>query len=173
MKAWLGRLLVALNVALMLSGCAGFGASPPSERQALRGLADNAARGLLNEPPWPASSTADVTILMQPAEVDGHLPVPPDALNEALGRALLSHADAPHVLDWVPDAMHGDDGNQWLLQATLSADAPPLRLSDRVLQPYRLSFDLSQPGKVQSHWQWHANGAVDLDALPFDATEAD
>lgn len=160
-------LIAGFILLLTLSGCAEFMSSPPDNaRQALRGLADSAAEGLLAKPPWPAKATPEVTILMRPAEVDDTLPVPPEALNEALGRALLSHEQAPHVLDWVPRAMSGDDGNQWLLQATLSAEAPALHLSDRVLQPYRLRFDLLQPGKPQSHWQWQGSGAVDLDALP-------
>ena len=163
----LGALLVMLPV--ILGGCAGLAPGPPDAREALQGLADNAAHGLLEAPPWAPADPAAVTILLQPAEVDATLPITPDALNEALARGLLSQENSPHVLDWMPASMSRSSSEQWLLQARLSAEAPPLRLSDRVLQPYRLQFDLSRPGDERSHWQWQASGAVDLDALP--ATE--
>ncbi|WP_162619441.1 hypothetical protein [Salinicola peritrichatus] len=151
---------------LALAACAGLSQPPPTSREALRGLATSAAQGLLASPPWSPDRTASTTILMRPAEVDEALPISAAALNEALGRALLSREDSPHVLDWVPNSPRGAMEDQWLLQARLSADAPPLRLSDRTLQPYTLQFDLSRPSDPASHWQWQASGALDLDALP-------
>ncbi|WP_110707155.1 hypothetical protein [Salinicola sp. CR57] len=156
--------LITGLVLLMLGGCAGLSQSPPDAREALKGLAANAARGLLASPPWPAQDTPAITILLRPAEVAETLPITPSALNEALGRALLSNENAPHVLDWAPASISARADGQWLLQAELTADSPPLRLSDRTLQPYRLQFDLSQPGG--EHWQWQASGALDPDALP-------
>lgn len=158
------KLLIVGLVLLTLGGCAGLSQSPPDAREALKGLAANAARGLLASPPWPEQNTPAVTILLRPAEVAETLPITPAALNEALGRALLSNENAPHVLDWVPTSMSAQTDGQWLLQARLTADSPPLRLSDRTLQPYLLQFDLSQPDG--EHWQWHARGAIDPDALP-------
>ncbi|MGM8852182.1 hypothetical protein ACS8E6_16955 [Salinicola halophyticus] len=167
-RPMLTRLALAGLVLTLLSGCAGFGEPAPGNREtrALRGLADGAARGLLEAPPWDAENASAVTILLRPAEVDATLPISPEALNEALARGLLSQEKAPHVLDWAPASMSRSTSEQWLLQARLSAEAPPLRLSDRILQPYHLQFDLSRPGDEQSHWRWQARGAVDLDALP-------
>lgn len=154
-------------LSLAVSGCAGLmSQNPPDAREALRGLADNAAQGLLETPPWAPTATSAVTILMRQADVDAALPITPGALNEALARGLLSQTDAPHVLDWAPQSISTRGNAQWLLQARLSAETPPLRLSDRTLQPYHLQFDLSRPGDESSHWQWQASGAVDLDALP-------
>ncbi|OLO05727.1 hypothetical protein [Salinicola socius] len=160
-------LLVSILV-MTLAGCAGLSQSPPDAREALRGLADNAARGLLETPPWSSENASAVTVLMRPAQVDASLPITPEALNEALARGLLSQENAPHVLDWAPVSMSQSASQQWLLQARLSAETPPLHLSDRILQPYRLQFDLSRPGDEGTHWHWQASGAVDLDALPSD-----
>lgn len=160
------KCLFASALLVVLGGCAVLSQSPPDAREALRGLADNAARGLLAAPPWPKENASAVTIFLQPAEVDASLPITPDALNEALARGLLSQENAPHVLDWAPASMAQNANEQWLLQARLSAETPPMRLSDRILQPYHLQFDLSRPGDERSHWHWQASGAVDLDALP-------
>ncbi|WP_251975998.1 hypothetical protein [Salinicola avicenniae] len=157
---------LALALLLTLAGCAGLTTPAPDSRQALGGLAGKAASGLLEQPPWPAERTPQITLLMRPAEVDAPLPITPEALNEALGRALLATAEAPLVLDWAPQAIDIGDSDQWLLQISLNAPAPPLRLSDRTLQPYRLQLDLSRPTNGTAHWQWQASGAVDLDALP-------
>lgn len=154
-------------LSLLMSGCAGWlSQDPPDAREALRGLANSAAQGLLETPPWAPTPTPAVTILLRQADVDTALPITPDALNEALARGLLSQEDAPHVLDWAPQSISSQANAQWLLQARLSAETPPLRLSDRTLQPYYLQFDLSRPGDESAHWQWQASGAVDLDALP-------
>ncbi|WP_110685724.1 hypothetical protein [Salinicola aestuarinus] len=158
-------LLVSLMLT-MLAGCAGIAAPPPSPRQALSDLAESAASGLLAEPPWPAARTHDTVVLLRPAKVDADLPISGEALNEALGRALLARETSPHVLDWAPRGEWQASPDQWVLQATLSANAPPLRLSDRTLQPYRLRFVLSQASDTETHWQWQASGALDLDALP-------
>ncbi|WP_110669457.1 hypothetical protein [Salinicola halophilus] len=160
------RGLLATLILVLLAGCAGLASAPSTPRQALSGLAESAARGLLAAPPWPAGQTRDTVILLRPAQVDANLPIGAEALNEALGRALLSRATSPHVLDWAPSGALGENGDQWTLQATLSADAPPLRLSDRTLQPYRLQFVLSHASDASNHWQWQASGALDLDALP-------
>ncbi|WP_110654545.1 hypothetical protein [Salinicola halimionae] len=172
MKPWLTRVLLVGSLLTALSGCAGLGQSAPDAREALRGLADSAARGLLEASPWRAENASAATILLRPAEVDATLPITPDSLNEALARGLLSQENAPYVLDWAPASTPRSTSEQWLLQARLSAEAPPLRLSDRILQPYHLQFDLSQPGDEQSHWQWQASGALDLDALPTDSESA-
>ncbi|WIX32988.1 hypothetical protein QO259_19645 [Salinicola sp. JS01] len=160
------RALVGLGLMTLLSACSGLSSAPETPRQALRGLAASAATGLLKQPPWPVAQTPKITVLLGPAEVAARLPISAAALNEALGRALLSQPDSPHVLDWVPAQLDGATPDQWLLQASLSADAPPLVLSDRTLQPYRLRFDLTHVATPSEHWQWQASGALDLDALP-------
>lgn len=161
------RLLVALATMLALGACARFDTPPPTPREALRSLATSAAQSLLAEPPWPVSQTAGTVVLLRPATVDAALPITAAALNEALGRALLSRENSPHVLDWTPSSESVDASlDQWTLQAVLSSESPPLRLSDRTLVPYRLRFILLRPGDPGSHWQWQVNGALDLDALP-------
>jgi len=172
MRLLLGSVLLVGFVTIALGGCVSLSQAPPDAREALRGLADNAAEGLLEAPPWVSENASAVTILLRPAEVDASLPITPGALNEALARGLLSHENAPHVLDWTPASITQGVSEQWLLQARLSAETPPLRLSDRILQPYHLQFDLSRPGDERSHWQWQASGAVDLDALPIDTSSA-
>ncbi|GAB2789289.1 hypothetical protein GCM10027040_14410 [Halomonas shantousis] len=159
------RLLPMLLIVLWLAGCAGAPQHPQNPRQAVYGLSQRTAEELLAHPPWNRASQ-EIVLLVVPPEVDDSLEITPQRFHESLTRALLAQAGGPQVLDWSPDMERGTTpDNQWLVVSRLQATDPALRLSDRVLRPYRLELVLRRLGESSPAWQQQLTGALDVSAL--------
>ncbi|MDW5376070.1 hypothetical protein R6258_03975 [Halomonas sp. HP20-15] len=157
--------LIALLIALTLSGCASNPGPPKTVRQALYGLGERAAETALAAPVWQVPDGERV-LLLAPAEIDAALSIEPAQFGETLTRALLAVNSGPQVLDWTPDrATREAPDNQWLLESRLIAEGPALTLSDRRLLPYRLELALRRPGNAEPRWQQTLTGALDASAL--------
>ncbi|MCD6007380.1 hypothetical protein [Halomonas sp. IOP_31] len=157
--------LIALLIALALSGCASDPGPPRTARQALYGLGERAAEATLAAPVWRVPEGERV-LLLAPTEVDTALSIEPEQFGETLTRALLAVDAGPQVLDWMPDRTTRDvPDNQWLLESRLIAEGPALTLSDRRLLPYRLELALRRPGNDEPRWQQTLTGALDASAL--------
>lgn len=135
------RLLSVGLLLSLLSGCMAFNHVPRAERDPVYGLGQSAAR-LLDEQAW-TPSLAQQVLLLAPPEIDNALDVKSGALNEALTRALLALKEGPQVLNWHKDRP-GVSSQQWRLEVQLDTSGGKLLLSDRTLQPYQLTLNLSR-----------------------------